>query len=168
MNTHISIAPPVYQNIITKFSLYENTFLPDGLVLDETTGAITGTPTSEIDLTDFTILGSNPTGTTMVVIQLMIRKGECKADGNYPKTVVDEIAVYECSSGGSYIGTQKRSCLLGTKYGEWQKVRGICMPISVLILLIVLVVIIVIFIITILIHTRKGKSVGNVKGRKSS
>ena len=42
------------------------------------------------------------------------------------------------------------------------------MPTSVLILLIVLVVIIVIFSITILIHTRKGKSVGNVKGRKSS
>ena len=46
LNTHISIAPPTYQNIITKFSLYENTFLPDGLVLDETTGAITGIPTT--------------------------------------------------------------------------------------------------------------------------
>ena len=63
--------------------------------------------------------------------------------------MVDEIAAYECSSGDSYIGTQKKSSLLGTKDGEWQKVRGISIPISVLILLIVLVVIIVIFIIII-------------------
>ena len=54
----------------------------------------------------------------MVIMQLLIRKGECKADGNYSNTVVDEIAVYECSSGDSVIDIQKISNLLGTKAGE--------------------------------------------------
>ena len=54
----------------------------------------------------------------MVIMQLIIRKGECKANCNNLKTLIDEIAVNECSSGDSVIDIQKISNLLGTKAGE--------------------------------------------------
>ena len=123
MNTQVNIIKPSYRNIIQKFYLAENTFLPDGLTLDETTGAITGIPTSEVGLKEYTIYGENPAGVAFTTIHLSIRKGECKAEGNFPKTTVGEIATYECSLAGSYIGTQKRACILGVKDGKWQKIQ---------------------------------------------
>ena len=166
MNTETSIPAPTFLNLITKFYLEENTFLPDGLVLDEITGAITGKATTETGFQSFTIYGENPTGVTFTVIDISIRKGECKAEGTFPKTFVGEVAEYNCASGGSYIGTQKRACILGARDGEWQEIQGTCLSV----VLIVILVIIVLFIVIILGYfimraTKKTKAVGGVKGK---
>ena len=169
MNTQVNIQPPSYLNLITKFYLAENTFLPDGLTLDEKTGAITGIPTSEMGLKTYTVYGENPSGVAFTTINVSVRKGECRADGNFPKTQVGEIATYECSLAGSYIGTQKRACLLGAKDGEWQKIQGVCIP-TMMIIVIVLVVIIIVAVVIFFVMraTKKTKAVGGVKGKKSS
>ena len=76
LNTQVNIAAPSYRNIIQKFYLAENTFLPAGLTLNETTGAITGIPTSEMGLKEYTIYGENPAGVTFTIVTLSVRKGE--------------------------------------------------------------------------------------------
>ena len=168
LNTQVNIAKPSYRNIIQKFYLAENTFLPDGLTLDETTGAITGVPTSEMGLKEYTIYGENPAGVTFTKINLSVRKGECKAEGNFPKTKVGETATYECSQAGSYVGTQKRACLLGAKDGEWQKIKGTCMPTMMIVIIVVVIIIIVVIVVFFVMRaTRKTKAVGGVKGKKS-
>ena len=168
MNTQVNIAKPTYRNIIQKFYLAENTALPAGLTLDETTGAITGVPTTESGLKEFTIYGENPAGVSFVTISIAVRKGECKAEGNFPKTTVGDTAIYECSQAGSYVGTQKRACLLGAKDGEWQKIQGTCMPIMMIVILVIIVIIVVLVVVFFVIRaTKKTKAVGGVKGKKS-
>ena len=169
MNTQVNIPAPTYANLITKFYLEPNTFLPEGLELDATTGAITGVPTTESGLKTYTVYGENPKGTTSTTFNLSVRKGECKAEGNFPKTNVGEIAEYECSLAGSYVGTQKRACILGAKDGEWQKIQGTCMSISMIVILIIVVIIIIVVVVFFFMRTtKKAKSVGGVKGKKSA
>ena len=72
---------------------------------------------------------------------------------------------------GSYVGTQKRACVLGKKDGEWQKASGFCMPVVMIVLLVVVVIIIVAVVVFLIMRTtRTAKAVGGVKGksRKSS
>ena len=168
LNTQVNIAAPTYTNLITKFYLAENTFLPDGLTLDATTGAITGTPTAESSLKTYTVFGENPAGVTSTTLNISVRKGECKAEGNFPKTRVGEVAEYDCALAGSYVGTQKRACLLGAKDGEWQKIQGTCMSISMIVILVIVVIVIVAVVVFFVVRaTRKTKAVGGVKGKKS-
>ena len=165
-DTQISIPAPTYTNIITKFYLDENSHLPDGLTLDETTGAITGIPTMETEQNEYTVFGENPSGVTSALIKITIRKGECKIEGNFPKTLVGETAVYECSQGGSFVGTQKRLCALGAKDGEWQEIQGTCIAISLIVILIVVVVIIIAVIIFFIVKSsKKNKATKGSKGK---
>ena len=168
LNTQVSITAPTYTNLITKFYLAENTFLPDGLTLDTTTGAISGKPTAESSLKTFTIFGENPKGVTSTTINISVRKGECPAEGNFQKTKVGEVATYDCALAGSYIGTQKRACLLGAKDGEWQKIQGTCMPIMMIVIIVIVVIIVLAIVIFFIVRTtKKTKAVGGVKGKKS-
>ena len=168
LNTQVNIAKPTYTNLITKFYLAENTFLPDGLTLDETTGVITGKPTSESALKTYTIYGENLKGVTSTTINISVRKGECKAEGNFPKTHVGDIATYDCALGGNYVGTQKRVCLLGAKDGEWQKIQGTCMPTMMIVIIVIVVIVIVAIVLFFIVRaTKKTKAVGGVKGKKS-
>ena len=48
-----------------------------------------------------------------------------------------ETAVYQCALQGSYVGTQKRACVLGEKDGVWQKASGFCMPVLAIVLIVV-------------------------------
>ena len=117
---------------------------------------------------EYTIYGENPVGVTSTTINLSVRKGECKAEGIFPKTTVGETAIYECSSGGNYVGTQKRACLLGVKDGEWQKVEGTCVSVPTIILYCIIgLVAIVIVVFIVLRTTRKAKAVGGVKGKST-
>ena len=96
---------PQYMNIVTEWTLEENTELPAGLTLDSTTGKISGIPTEESELTTYTIYGSNPGGTASTTITIQVRLGHCSAEGVFSLTIVGEVATYECSNQGSYVGT---------------------------------------------------------------
>ena len=147
--------------------MQDSTPLPEGLKLDAVTGEITGIPKSTMDAQAFTVRGKNPAGETYVEITIAVRKGSCAPEGVFERTNVGETAVYECSLQGSYVGTQKRACVLGKKNGEWQKASGFCMPVFAIVLLVLAVIIVIVVVVFILMRSRKTKAVGGVKGKAS-
>ena len=166
MGTEVSSGVPSYRNIITEFFMQTSTPLPEGLKIDATTGEITGLPVSTMDTKSFTVRGKNPAGETFVEITILVRKGYCAPEGVFERTSVGEIAVYECSLQGSYVGTQKRACILGKKNGEWQKASGFCMPVLGIVLIVLVVLVIIAVVVFLLMRsTRKAKAVGGVKGK---
>ena len=166
MNTEVSSGIPNYRNIIEEFYMQESTPLPEGLKIDAKTGEITGMPIALMDSKAFTVRAKNPAGETFTVITINVRKGRCQPEGVFERTPVGEIAVYQCSMQGSYVGTQKRACILGKKDGEWQKASGFCMPVMVIVLLVVVVIIVVGVAFFLLMRmTRTAKAVGGVKGK---
>ena len=168
MGTEVSSGVPSYRNIITEFFMQDSTPLPEGLKIDATTGEITGLPVSTMDTKSFTVRGKNPAGETFVEITILVRKGYCAPEGVFERTSVGEIAVYECSLQGSYVGTQKRACILGKKNGEWQKASGFCMPVLGIVLIVLVVLVIIAVVVFLLMRsTRKAKAVGGVKGKSA-
>ncbi|KAK8820269.1 hypothetical protein WA577_006335 [Blastocystis sp. JDR] len=166
MNTEVSSGLPNYRNIIEEFYMQDSTPLPEGLTIDAKTGEITGKPIALMDSKAFTVRAKNPAGETFTVITITVRKGHCQPEGVFERTPVGEIAVYQCSMQGSYVGTQKRACILGKKDGEWQKASGFCMPVMAIVLLVVVVIIIIAVVVFLLMRTtRSAKAVGGVKGK---
>ena len=168
MGTNVHIPKPTYMNIIEQFYMAENTQLPLGLQLNAQTGEITGIPSETTELRSYTIYGKNQVGVTFVEINISVKKGTCKADGNFLTTDVGEVFVYECAKGGAYVGTEKRACNLGEKDGEWGPITGFCMPVATIIILVVVVIIIVVVVVFILMRVgRRAKAVGGVKGKSA-
>ena len=165
MNTEVSSGIPNYRNIIEEFYMQDSTPLPEGLKIDAKTGEITGIPIALRETTEFTVRGKNPKGETYVAIAITVRKGHCQPEGVFERTPVGEIATYNCALQGSYIGSQKRACILGKKDGEWQKATGFCMPIVAIILLVVIAIIVIAVVIFLAMRTRKTKAVGGVKNK---
>ena len=166
VNTHINA--PRYSNIIEEFYLAENTVLPTGLVLNSKTGEITGVATEEMDLKAFTIYGKNQAGTDSTVVNIAVKKGTCKPEGNFPITDVGEVYVYDCALGGSYVGSQKRACNLGEKDGEWGPISGICMPTAMIIIIVIIVIIVIVVALFVLTRVgRRAKAVGGIKGKST-
>ena len=165
MGAEASSGVPRYRNIITEFFMQENTPLPEGLKIDAATGEITGIPTATMDAKTFTVRGKNPAGETFVAITILVRIGRCPPEGVFERTPVGEVAVYQCAMQGSYVGTQKRACILGKKDGEWQKASGFCMPVVAIVLLVIVVIAVIAAVVLILMRSRKTKAVGGVKGK---
>ena len=166
VGTEVSSGVPNYRNIIEEFYMQDSTPLPEGLKLDAKTGVISGIPVAVMDTKAFTVRGKNPAGETFTVITINMRKGYCAPEGVFERTPVGEIAVYQCSLQGSYVGTQKRACILGKRDGEWQKATGVCMPVIAIVLIVVVVIIIVAVVVFLLMRTmRTAKAVGGVKGK---
>ena len=166
LGTQSSSGVPTYRNIIEEFYMQDSTPLPEGLKIDAKTGEITGMPIALMDSKAFTVRAKNPAGETYVVITISVRKGYCQPEGVFERTNVGEVAVYQCSLQGSYVGTQKRACILGKKDGEWQKASGFCMPVVAIVLLVVVVIIIIAVVVFLLMRTtRSAKAVGGVKGK---
>ena len=156
-------------NVITKWYIDENVNLPAGLTLNQQTGEITGMPTEVQDLTVYTIYAENPSGAASTILSIQVRKGTCFAEGLFPVTEVGNTAVYECSSQGSYIGTQKRECRLGSTDGEWQPASGFCTSVfTIVILILVAIIIIAVIVLVVLRMSRQRKAVGGVKGKKTA
>ena len=165
MGAEASSGVPRYRNIITEFFMQENTPLPEGLKIDAATGEITGIPTATMDAKTFTVRGKNPAGETFVAITILVRIGRCPPEGVFERTPVGEVAVYQCAMQGSYVGTQKRACILGKKDGEWQKATEFCMPVVAIVLLVIVVIAVIAAVVLILMRSRKTKAVGGVKGK---
>ena len=137
--------------------------------LNEKTGEISGTPTETQDLTIFSVYAENESGATQATVAIQVRKGRCAAEGVFPVTDVGEVSEYDCAMQGSYVGTQKRACVLGAEDGEWQKASGVCMPIIAIVLIVIVVIVIIAVVVFLLMRTgKKAKAVGGVKGKKSS
>ena len=81
VGTNVNIEAPTYDNIIERFYLSDGQTLPVGLVLNEKTGAITGVPTEEKIMYGYTIYGENQSGTTSVVINIVVKVGVCLSTG---------------------------------------------------------------------------------------
>ena len=165
LNTEVSSGVPSYKNIITRFFMQDSTPLPDGLTLKELTGEITGTPIAQLNTKTFTVRAENPVGQTYVSFTISVRKGYCMPEGVFERTDVGETAVYQCALQGSYVGTQKRACILGKRDGEWQKASGFCMPVMAIVLIVVVVIVIIVVVVFLLLRTRSKKAVGGVKGK---
>ena len=165
LNTEVSSGKQSYRNLITEFFMQDSTPLPDGLTLKELMGEITGMPIALMDSKAFTVRAKNPAGETYAAITMHVRKGYCMPEGVFERTDVGEVAVYECALQGSYVGTQKRACVLGEKDGEWQKVSGFCMPVLAIVLIVVVVIVIIVVVVFLLLRTRSKKAVGGVKGK---
>ena len=164
-----NVAIPDYENVVEKWYVDDGVELPAGLTLNAETGVISGTPSSLQDLKTYTIFAENQAGVVSVEVAISVRKGQCSADSVFPTTTVEETAVYECAKKGSYIGTQKRSCVLGEKDGVWEKASGMCVSVPLLIVFIVLAIAIVGVVVWMVMRSsRKAKSVGGVKGKKKS
>ena len=173
MNTEVSSGKPSYKNIVTRFYMQESTPLPEGLMLNEQTGEITGKPIAIIDTTAFTVRAENPKGETYVTVMINVRKGYCPSEDVFERTDVGEVAVYECVKRGRYVGTQKRVCVLGAKDGEWQKTSGFCVPVLGIVLIVVVVINAIVGVVAIIIvvavflpmRARLTKAVGGVNGK---
>mgnify|MGYP000043699086 FL=1 len=162
MNTGL----PRYDNIIQKWYVDPMTPLPAGLSINELTGEISGVPKDTSDAVDVIVYGENEKGAASTPLSISVRVGVCKAEGVFPITEVGETAVYKCAMQGSYIGTQKRTCVLGATDGEWQKTTGMCMPVMGLVILIIVVIIVVAVVVLILMRSsKKTKSVAGGKGK---
>lgn len=169
MGTASTTGKPTYRNIVTRWFVDDGVVLPAGLKLDEETGEILGIPTSIMDNQAFTVFAQNPNGAASVTIEIDIRVGRCVAEGVFPTTEVGTVAMYKCSTQGSYVGTQTRGCVLGEKDGEWQKEKGFCMSVGAIVILIVVVVVVIAIVVIILMKTKgKTKAVGGVKGKSKA
>ena len=168
IGTSVSTGRPQYENIVTQWRLRSGEVLPAGLTLNEETGEISGTPTEELARHTFTVIAENPTGAVDVVVDILVRRGECNAEGVFGKTLVGETAEYKCSSQGSYIGTQKRACVLGEKDGVWEKSSGVCISLGTIVLLVVVVVIVIVVVVILIVRkSKRTKSTAGAKAKKT-
>ncbi|KNB41318.1 hypothetical protein JH06_5406 [Blastocystis sp. subtype 4] len=169
MGTEVKTDVPTVKNIVERWYIDTGVFLPAGLTLNSQTGEISGNPTNTQELTAYTIYAENQSGATQTTIGIQVRKGKCIAEGVFPVTEVGTVAEYDCASQGSYVGTQKRACVLGVTDGEWQKASGICMPIVTIVLVVVVAIVIIVVVVFLLVRTgTKAKAVGGIKGGKKS
>ena len=159
---------PTFSNLITAFYVQEDTPLPLGFTLNERTGEITGVATSEFDAVRVVVRGKNPSGETLAEITIAARMGFCPPEGLFERTPVGEDVEYPCSKQGSYVGTQRRLCVLGEKDGEWQKVRGSCVSVSVMVVGAVVGIIIIAVVIYLIVRSsHKTRAVGGVRGKQA-
>ena len=165
MGTEVSSGAPTYKNIIQEFFMQDSTPLPDGLKIDATTGEISGIPVATMGAREFTVRGKNPAGETFAQITITVVKGYCLPEGVFERTPVGEVAEYKCALQGSYVGSQKRACVLGKKNGEWQKASGFCMPVFAIVVIVIVVIIVIAVVVFMLMRSRKTKAVGGVKGK---
>ena len=167
LGTNVRSDEPTKDNVITKYYLDPTDTLPEGLEIDEKTGAITGKPTKVSSLRQYKIFGENPVGVVSTTVNIAVKKGECREDGFFPTTDVGETYVFDCGLKGSYIGSQKRTCVLGSKDGEWEKPKGMCVATWVIWVL-VLVVIVVIIVLVSVIRNNQEKKRKKAQPKKSS
>ena len=131
IDVEVTSGMPTYTNFVTEFYMEGEASLPEGLTFNSTTGEIRGVPLATLDARAFTVCGKNPAGEACTVMTISVEKRDyCEASDGFERTKVGETAVYECSMKGSYVGRQKRACVMRGIRGEWQTETGYCMSVS--------------------------------------
>lgn len=148
---------PSFENLIDQFYLKEGDQLPEGLVLNNRTGEIEGTPLSVVKQSVVTVCGENTKGVTETEVVFMVRQGECEPDGLFMRTTAGTTAVIDCALKGSYVGQQQRVCKLGENGGEWQKPTGVCMSIVLIVVLVVIAVVVVVVLLVFIVRVSSAK-----------
>ncbi|KAK8797305.1 hypothetical protein WA158_004513 [Blastocystis sp. Blastoise] len=126
-NVNTPITPIVPTIDATGLTFTVNFALPTGVLLDATTGTISGTPTMGANLGQYTITATNSAGTKEVTIQIVVNGGStqqfCNVEGSWPITTPGSIATLPCPAGQT--GSQTRPCL-ATSPPTWGSVTSTC------------------------------------------
>ena len=131
VDVEVTSGMPTYTNFVTEFHLEGDVSLPEGLMLNSTTGEIRGIPRATLDARAFTVCGANPAGKACTVMTISVEKRDyCEASGDFERTKVGETAVYVCSEHGYAAGKRTRECVMRGIRGEWQTETGYCMSVS--------------------------------------
>lgn len=122
----VDIPAPLYIYRIDSFFVDLDTPLPEGLMFNTTTGAVTGTVTTVFSPTNYTIYGRNGVITVHVSLSLSARLAECPESDGFPRSSAGSFYIRKCESIGDYVGIQSRACLVGEEDGEWSPIVGEC------------------------------------------
>ncbi|KAK8805571.1 hypothetical protein WA158_002227 [Blastocystis sp. Blastoise] len=87
--------------------------LPSGLMINPTTGAITGTPLADNALTTYTIKAMNSAGSVEVTVMIQVSTSRCTAENGYPITEAGATATKPCPDLVNYEGSYTRLCQAG-------------------------------------------------------
>lgn len=102
---------------------------PTGLVLDENSGVISGTPVNETQSTAYTITAMNVAGSMSVVLNLLSTNEtvHCYVDllNGWESTAVNETAIKNCPNLVDYEGNMTRTCMPGSP-AVWGPVVNNC------------------------------------------
>ena len=128
--------------------------------MNRLTGEITGIPTGNDSHVNCIIYGKNQVGRIATTLEFVVKRGRCEEDGYWPTTYAGEEVIYECSTGGSYYGTQKRVCILGSTGGVWQSIEGTCKPIVWTVLLVIVVILLIVIVVLVIIYFICNRSFG--------
>lgn len=147
--------------------------LPDGLALNEKTGAIEGAAkevTTKIET--YTLTAYNDMGQTTCTVQLKVVVGQCKADGQmFKPTVVGETFVYDCAEENN-IGKITRVCKMGKNEPEWGPTIGMCINMTTIIvlggLLVVVIIIVIVAVVKVARDKKKVRARSGVRGGKKA
>ena len=147
VDEEVTSGVPTYTNFVTEFYLEGDVSLPEGLMLNSTTGEIRGIPRATLDARAFTVCGANPAGEACTVMTISVEKRDyCEASGDFERTKVGETAVYVCSEHGYAAGKRRRECVMRGIRGEWLRETGHCVSVGMFILYLVLIVYVVIMV----------------------
>ena len=101
----ITSVEPMKQYRITSFQITPT--LPAGILLDATTGIISGTPTVGSPATTYTVTASNEDKSTTATVSITVHVPVCAADGEWAETERGLVAYLYCSGQN---GVRTRTC----------------------------------------------------------
>ncbi|KAK8794614.1 hypothetical protein WA158_001595 [Blastocystis sp. Blastoise] len=99
--------------------------LPNGLTINPSTGVISGTPTTNSDITTYTINATNAGGSVSTTIMIYINLVLCTSEDNWPLTEIGQEASLPCEDPINYEGSRTRLCKVGYP-GVWGSVINNC------------------------------------------
>ncbi|KAK8807466.1 hypothetical protein WA158_004225 [Blastocystis sp. Blastoise] len=99
--------------------------LPNGLTINQINGVISGTPTTNSNITTYTITAMNTAGSVSTTIMIFIELVLCTSEDNWPLTEIGQEASLPCEDPINYEGSRTRSCQLGYP-AVWDSVVNNC------------------------------------------
>ncbi|KAK8793373.1 hypothetical protein WA158_004732 [Blastocystis sp. Blastoise] len=115
VNMAMTTVTPTYTHIVTSWTAI--TPLPTGLLLNPTTGALTGTPSLVSAATTYQIRAANTHSNAVVNLIIEVLQSVCEADNGYAATTVGQTATKPCEDTTNYEGSMTRVCQQGSIWG---------------------------------------------------